>query len=260
MAKQSGLGDRVYIDGYDIAGDVQTYTIQGGFAVIDMTGIDKYAFERKGGKRSGSISAVTYLNPGDLAFASPLVDTGSHELLRAMSVSDRVVSLFRGQSADAASLVALQGSYDPTLAADGALTIAVGAQSNAYGLDWGDTLTAQTGNGKSTVTGAGAITSRDFTSATAFGAQAYLHVFNFVGTDATVSIQSSSDNGAGDAFSNVTGLVFDAITTGPQAQRKQTTRTLAIERYLRVNVATTGGFTSLTFAVMVNKNLTLTNM
>lgn len=259
MAKQSGLGDHLYIDGYDIAGDVQSYTIQGGFAVIDMTGIDKYAYERKGGKRSGSINAVTYFNPGDLTFASPLVDTGSHELLRAMSVNDRVVSLFREQSQDAASLVALQGNYDPTEAADGALTIAVGAQSNAYGLDWGDTLTPATA-GKNTVTGAGALASRDFTTATAFGAQAYLHVFNFAGTDATVSIQSSSDNGAGDAFSNVTGLVFDSITTGPQAQRKQTTRTLSIERYLRVNVATTGGFSTLTFAVMVNKNVTLTNL
>lgn len=259
MGKQSGLGDHLYIDGHDIAGDVQTYTIQGGFAVIDMTGIDKYAYERKGGKRSGSISAVTYFNPGDRTFATPLVDTGSHELLRAMSVSDRVVSIFREQSTDGASLVALQGNYDPTLAADGALTIAVGAQSNAYGLDWGDTLTTGTA-GKSTVTGAGALTSRDFTAGTSFGAQAYLHVFNFSGTDATVSIQSSSDNGAGDAFANVTGLVFDQITTGPQAQRKQTTRTLSIERYLRVNVATTGGFSTLTFAVMINKNLTLTNL
>ncbi len=252
MAKQSGLGMRFFVDGYDIAGDVQSCSISGGHAVFDMTGIDKSAYERQGGRRDGTIEATTFYNPGALAIATPLVDTGSHYLLRGVPVTDRVVTAWVGQSTDAASLVAKQGNYDPTLAADGSLTIALSAMGNGYGLEWGTQLTA----GKVTATGAGAQTSVDFTAATAFGAQAYLHVFEFTGTDATVSVQSSSDNGAGDAFANVTGLVFDSITTDPQAQRKETTRTLAIERYLRVSVATTGGFTSLTFAVMVTKNAT----
>lgn len=254
MAKTSGLGMSVFVDGLDIGNDVQSFNCSGGPAVLEFTGVDKFAYERKGGKRSGMLSAVTYFNPGALNTAVP-GETGSHRLLRAMPLTDRIVTAWHNGTTDAASLVAKQGLYDPTLAADGALTIAVDAQSNGYGLEWGTQLTAD----KVTITGAGAQASVDFTAATAFGAQAYLQVFSFAGTDATVAIQSSSDNGSGDAFSNVTGLGFTAITTTtPQAQRVETTRTLSIERYLRVNVTTSAGFTSLVFAVMVVKNATST--
>lgn len=252
MAKSSGLGMRFFVDGYDIAGDVQTLAIRGGPAVLDMTGIDKGAFERKGGLRDGGIDATTFYNPGALAIAAPLVDTGSHYLLRAMPLTDRIVSAWH-PSGDAANVVAKQGTYDPARGADGSLTANITALANGYGLEWTDSLTV----GKVTATGAGAQTSVDFAAATAFGAQAWLHVFEFTGTDATIAVQSSSDNGAGDAFANVTGLVFDAITTDPQAQRKETTRTAAIERYLRVNVSTSGGFASMTFAVFIAKNKTL---
>lgn len=255
MAKTSGLGMSFFVDGHEIAGDVQTFTVRGGPAVHELTGVDVYAYVRQGGRRDGTIDATTYWNPGDLDFATPLVDTGSHYLLREVGLTDKIVTAWHTQTTDCASLIGLQGSYSPTEAADASLTSTLDVRSNGYGLEWGDQLTA----GKVTRTGVGAQTSVDFTGATAFGAQAYLHVFDFDGTDATISVQSSSDNGAGDAFANVTGLVFDSITTGPQAQRKQTARDAAIERYLRVSTATTGGFTTITFAVMVVKNTTLVN-
>lgn len=255
MAKTSGLGIRMAIDGYDVAGDVQSFTAHGGCAVFDMTGIDKEAYERQGGRRDGGMEMVTFANTGALAIATPLVDTGSHYLLRPITLTDRILTAWMPTGTDAVSLVAKQGNYDPTEAADGALTIQLGALANGYGLEWGDQLTA----GKVSSTGAGAKPSVDFAAATSFGAQAWLQVFDFDGTDATVAVQSSSDDGGADAFANVTGLVFDQITAGPQAQRKETARTAAIERYLRVNVTTTGGFTSLSFLVVVTKNLTLVN-
>lgn len=255
MAKTSGLGMRFAIDGYDIAGDVQSLTCRGGPAVWDATAIDNLAFARQGLLRDGAVSAVTYVNPGELDYATPLVDTGSHYSLRAMPLTDRIITCWMTQTSDAFSMIGKQGNYDPVRNADGSMTASVNATSNGYGLEWGDQLTA----GKVSVSGAGAQTSVDFTAATAFGAQAYLQVPHFDGTDATVAIQSSSDNGAGDAWANVSGLVFDEITTGPQAQRKETARTASIERYLRVNVSTTGGFTELVFIVVVTKNLTLTN-
>lgn len=254
MAKSTGLGMRFFVDGYDIAGDVQSLNIRGGPSVLDMTGIDKSAFERKGGLRDGGIDATTYYNPGALVIAAPLIDTGSHYLLRAMSLADRIVTAWH-PSGDAATLVAKQGTYDPVRGADGSLTASITTLANGYGLEWGDSLTV----GKATISGAGAQTSVDFAAATAFGAQAWLHVHEFTGTDATVAIQSSSDNGAGDAWANVTGLVFDQVTTDPQAQRKETGRTASIERYLRVNVTTSGGLTSMTFSVFVAKNKTLTS-
>ena len=74
---------------------------------------------------------------------------------------------------------------------------------------------------------------------------------NVTGTNATFTIQSSSDDGAGDAFAAVTGGAFTQVT-GVGWERIQTARALAIERYLRV--AVTGTFTSVTFAVIVVRN------
>lgn len=91
---------------------------------------------------------------------------------------------------------------------------------------------------------------------TLFGAQAYLHVIGFTGTDATVKLQHSSDNGGTDAYADITGGGFTAVTTGPQAQRIQTTRALPIKRYLRVVTTTSAGFTSLEFLVAVVRNET----
>lgn len=87
---------------------------------------------------------------------------------------------------------------------------------------------------------------------TAFGAQAYLHVSAFAGTDVTVTIQDSADNSS---FANVTGLSFAQVTGGvPLAQRIATSNTATIRRYLRAITTTSGGFTSVTFAVVINRN------
>jgi len=86
----------------------------------------------------------------------------------------------------------------------------------------------------------------------AFGAQAYLQVPAFTGTDVTVTIQDSADNSS---FSNVSGLSFTQITgSTPLAQRVATGNTATIRRYLRAVTTTSGGFSSLQFGVIVNRN------
>jgi hypothetical protein len=41
MAKQTGLGDQLYVDGYDIAGDIQAIgSISTPIAALEMTGIN----------------------------------------------------------------------------------------------------------------------------------------------------------------------------------------------------------------------------
>lgn len=89
---------------------------------------------------------------------------------------------------------------------------------------------------------------------TRHGLQAYLHVLAFTGTDATIKVQESSDNGATDAWADVVGGTFTAVTSGPQAQRLQTARGLTVERYLRVVTTTSAGFTNLQFLVVAVKN------
>lgn len=88
-----------------------------------------------------------------------------------------------------------------------------------------------------------------WTLQTAFGAQAYLQATGFAGTSVTVTVQDSADNSS---FAAVTGLAFTAVTAAPNAQRLATANTATLRRYVRV--ATTGTFTSASFAVMLNRN------
>lgn len=246
MAKQSGLGDAFWVDGYDLSGDTQQLgNVGGGPAVFDVTPINKLAVERIGGLRDGRMEWVAFFNDAT---------DQEHEVLSTLPTADRVCTYARGTSlgSPAACLVGKQINYDPTRGQDGMLTLAVNAQANSYGLEWGRQGTA----GKRTDTEATSGSSIDNAAATAFGLQAYLQVFSFTGTDATVKIQESSDNGAGDAWADVVGGGFTAVTTGPQSQRIQTARDLAVERYLRVVTTTSGGFTSLVFAVVICVNTT----
>jgi hypothetical protein len=244
MAKQSGLGDNFYVGGYDISGDTASLDeIGGGPAVIDVTGINKPAFERIGGLRDGRIEWTSHFNVG-------AGTDGTHNRLATLPYTDRHLMYFRGTTlgGPAACLVGKQLNYDMTRADDGKLSIKVRAESNSYGIEWGTSLTA----GKRSDTTATNGTSVDFgTGSTAFGAQFYLQVFSFTGTSCTVKIQESSDNGAGDAFADVTGGTFTAAT-GITVERLQTGRTQTVERYLRA--VTTGTFTQCTFAVVAIRN------
>jgi hypothetical protein len=170
--------------------------------------------------------------------------------LSTLPTTDQILTYCRGAAlgSPAASLVGKQINYDPTRAADGSLTIAVQALANGYGIEWGRLLTA----GIRTDTSATNGSSVDFgTGSTAFGLQAYLHVFAVTGTSITVKLQESSDDGAGDAWADVTGGAFTAAT-GVTSQRIETARGQTVERYLRV--VTTGTFSNAQFAVAVTRN------
>lgn len=83
----------------------------------------------------------------------------------------------------------------------------------------------------------------------AFGAQAYLHVFGFTGTDATVTVQHSADNSTW-----ATLAAFAPSTSGPGYQRVATSNTATVNRYLRAITTTSGGFSSLEFGVVLVRN------
>jgi hypothetical protein len=122
-------------------------------------------------------------------------------------------------------------------------------------------VTAGSGDGTYTVPAGQAITltysaapTWTWTLATAFGAQAYLQVTAFTGTSVTVEIEDSADDSS---WAAVTGLTFTAVTAAPATQRLATANTATIRRYLRV--ITTGTFDPATFAVVINRNLAVTN-
>lgn len=249
MAKSSGLAMKVFVDGYDISGDYQSLSaIGGGVAVIDTTGVDKLAFERIGGRRDGRVDGTTHFNPETIAGGG--TEDRSHLVLRALPLTDVMVTVALPAAGEAWSLIAKQGNYDPTVAADGAITCAVNCQANGYGLEPGKLLTPL---GKLTQSGAANGAGVDFGAGASFGLQAHLQVFAFTGTSATVKLQQSSDNGVGDAWADVTGGAF-AAATARGTQRIQTARNQAVERYLRL--VTTGTFTNLVFAVTAEVNQT----
>lgn len=247
MAKQSGLGDNFYLDAFNVSGDISSLgSISCPMGALEVTGIDKFATERIYGHQDGHMEATTFFNDA----------TGQeHDALKTLPRTDRVFSYFHGSTLGnaAASMVCKQIGYDGTRADDGALTYEFVGEANSFGLDWGRMVTPGVRTDGSATNG----TSVDFgTGSTAFGLQMYVHLFAFTGTSVTITLQESSDNGAGDAFAAVTGASTGALTT-PQAMRLQTSRTQTVERYLRV--VTTGTFSNAVFAVSINRNETLVN-
>jgi hypothetical protein len=244
VAKQSGIADNFYVSQFNVSGDTQALgSIGGGVAVIDVTGIDQSAYDRVGGLRDGRIEWTSFFNDA----------TGrAHLALRGLPATDRVCSYFRGTAlgSPAASVVAKQINYDGTRPTDGSFTLAVSAQSNGYGLTWGRQLTA----GLRTDTAATNGASIDTAASASFGWSAFLHVTAFTGTDVTVKIQDSADNAA---WADLSGGSFAQITAATSERIAAVTPTATVRRYVRAVTVTTGGVTSVTFAVNFAKNDTV---
>jgi hypothetical protein len=241
MAKTGGLGDNLYLSGYNLSGDIGALSkIQGGSKPIEVTGIDKSAFERIFGQRDGSMSWQAFFNTAI---------GRAHPVLAALPTADVVATYCRGTNLGdpCATLVSKQIGYDGNRTQAGEFTFNVDAQANGYGLEWGVQLAA----GPRTDTAATNGSSIDTTASLAFGAQAYLQVFSFTGTDVTIKVQDSADNVS---FADVAGLTFTAVTAAPTTQRLATSNTATIRRYLRVITTTSAGFTSASFMVHLTKN------
>ena len=251
MGKETGLGAALYVSGIDLSGDTELVSrIAGGPNLLPSTGIDKSAMERFGGNRDGGIEFSSWFNKET---------DQSHLTLSTLPTADRIVTYCHRAATigdSAASVLAKQINYDPTRAADGSLTSGVQALANGYGLEWGKLLTP----GKRTDSGATNGATFDYGATigqTLFGAQAYLHVFAFTGTDATVVIEDSTSD-----FAAVTLLTFTEVSAlggANNGERIETaSRTETVDRYVRVTTTTSGGFSDLVFAVEFVKNETET--
>lgn len=243
MAKSTGLGDQLFVDGYDLSGDVGAITrIANPSQALNVTAVNATAMERIHGHYDGEIAFTSFLN-----------DAAGHEhlILRGKSSGvDRQALYFRGSAIGnvGAALVAKQINYDPNRGADGSLISNIQCLGNLYGLDWGYQLTA----GKRTDTTATNGTSLDNAAASATGLVAYLQVFSVTGTSVTVKIQESSDNAVGDPFADI--VTFTAVAGAAVGFERKALAALTTpaERYLRV--VTTGTFSNAVFAVLVSRN------
>lgn len=243
MAKVSGLGDNFWVGGNDLSGDTQSLAVNGGPAALDLTPITVAGFFRLGGERDGAMKWVSFFNP-----------TGAHPVLSALPTTDTLGTYVAGLGSTvqaignpAACMQGLEVDYAPTRAVGGALTIAVNLTADEYGLEWGQLLTPGIRTDVAATTG----TALDGLASSSFGAQAYLHVFGFTGTDATVKLQDSADNVT---FTDVASGAFAQTTAGPGWQRIALSNAATVRRYVRATTVTTGGFTSLAFAVVLVRN------
>lgn len=243
MAKATGLGQFILVAGVDLSGDTQSVSVRGGPAPIELTGINKSAPERAGGRLDGGIDWVSFFD--DAAGQA-------HPTLKGLPTTS--VHVMYGDASTigqpAACEVAKQINYDPTLGNDGTLTLAVQSMvSDGASVEWCDLLTA----GLRTDTAATNGSSLDGAAATTTGWAAYLQVSAFSGTDVTITIQDSADNSS---WANVTGGAFTQVTSGPTTERIEGAAGATLRRYVRVITTTSGGVTSVTFAVAITRHPT----
>lgn len=249
MAKGSGLGMGFDVDGIDLSGDINSFAkIAGGLGgTMDVTGIDKFAPERQGLLRTGGIDFLAYFNPSA---------GQAHPKFSALPTADVVCTARFGTTiGDAAvSMVGKQIGYDPKRDKNGSLLIDVRTLCNGFGLEWGQQLTAGKRTDGTATNGA----SLDYGATigtTNFGLQMYVQLYAFTGTSVTITVQSSTDNAAGDPFATVTGATTGALSA-VGAVRVATAGNVAVERYLRV--VTTGTFSNAIFHVNLIRNVTAT--
>ena len=242
MAKQSGLGDDFYVGGYHIGGDIQQLAISGPMAPLDVTDITQSAVSRLGGERDGLMDITSY---HDTAAGK------AHVAFRGLPTADVQMMYLRGTTLGnaAACMIAKQVGYDPTRDQAGNLTFKVQGMANSTGLGWGVQLTA----GLRTDTSATAGTGVDTAASVAHGGQAYLQVTAVSGTDVTVKIPDSADNST---FADVTSFAFAATSAANTTQRIAIADGATIRRYVRATPVTTGGFSSVSFVVVMVTNLT----
>lgn len=243
MTKTGGMGDLLFVGGYNLSGDINSLQKVGGGGAtpLDATDITQGANDRFGGVLGGAIDFTAYHN---------VASARAHPRLSLLPTTDVQVSYFRGAAIGnpAASMIGKQVNYDGTRGQDGSFLLTVNALSTgAIPLVWGEQATAGIRTDTTGTTGS-ALDSGAAT--TNFGLQAYLHVFSFTGTSFTATIHESSDN-SGDAYAAVTGGAF-AAASAIGTQRIATATNLAVERYLKV--ITTGTFTEASFAIVVVRN------
>ena len=240
FSKTGGLGDNFYIGGYDLSGDIASLDqISGPMTPFDVTPINASANVRIGGLRSGDLQFTSFF---DAAAGQ------EHVALSTLPTTDVIATYCRGTVLQnpAACIHGRQINYDPTRDNTGNLTLKVEVQSDSYGLEWGEQLTAGLRTDGSATVGS-AITD---TAASNYGGQAYFQLVSFTGTSVTIDIQSATSSGGSYSSTGLTTTAMNAVGS----QRLATANNLTINQYLKV--VTTGTFSNAVFNVVFIRNAT----
>jgi len=237
MAKKSGLGQQIFVHGYDLSGDVATIdNASSPRGLLDTTALNAPAHERILGLSDGNIGVSSWFNDAT---------EQEHAAFSGLPTADRIVMwVFGATRGDvSACLVAKQVNYDAARGNDGSLSFTIDTQATTgVPLLWGNTLTT----GKETHSSATTSTSRDDGATTGYGLVGILSVTDVDSGTVTVNIQQSADNVT---FANILGFAAVSAAAAPTAQRLPLSG--AILRYLRVR--TTGTFTNCDFCMVTRR-------
>ena len=137
--KSTGLDVRCYVVGYDISGDANALNdIGNGTEMYEVTGLNKSAIERIGGRVSGQCTVNSWFDNA----------TGQqHDAFLESNVlpsADRLVLIPMGAAiGDACAMLnAKQSSYEVSNPSGGAMAASAEFQSDDYGVEFGVMLTA----------------------------------------------------------------------------------------------------------------------
>ena len=240
MSKRSGLGNRLYVGGYDLSGDVgaiSSLSTPRGSQV--NTGIDKFATERLLMGVDASLSFDTWFNDATDKL---------HDALSTLPTTDRqaifAVSTTRGASAF--SMEAKQVNYDWTRSAEGGLAGAVSlSQSGGERPEWGEMIAM-----KETIASAGDLTGWIDVGGvqTTDGVVCRLQIFTLGSGTPVITLQDSSDTTNGDDGSWSTIGTF-TNNTARTAQRLSVAGN--VEKALRIEAS--GTFTNLVVVAVVRR-------
>jgi hypothetical protein len=239
MAKKSGLGQQIFVHGYDLSGDVAAIDNAGSPRnLLEITAVNASGIERLVGLSDGNLSVSSWFNDAT---------EQEHAAFSGLVTTDRILTWALGATRGdvAACLVAKQLNYDGSRGTDGSLSFSIDSQADGISLDWCNTLTT----GKETHSSAGSSTSRDDGAATTAGMVAYLEITDCDSGTPTVTIQESSDNGSSDAWANC--MVFSSVGYASTPTAERSTMSGTVKRYLRVT--TTGTFSNLDFCVSTRR-------
>src|SRR5690242_7475665 len=219
MAKQTGIVSKLFIDAYDVSGDIGAInTIGLSRSQLDVTSIQSDFMERLPGIGDGTLSFTSFFNTA-----------GAHARLSAMATATKLVTASLGTAvgAVAATINGPEATYNTTRGNDGSLVSQADFVSyGGNGVEWGRLGTTATQSFAS----AGSAATLDGTASSSTGAAAVLHLISIASGTATFKVQDSADDAS---YADVTGLAFTAASAGT-AQRVETAGTATLRRYTKV--------------------------
>lgn len=240
MAKSSGLGDGLILNGYDLSGDVgAVQRIASPKPTLDVTGLNSSAHERIQGPGDGGIDFNAFFNDA----------TGQEHLALKAKTDPAYVMYLNGSTLanPCAMLVALQTNYDWSRGNDGSLVGSIQTLSKGHvagtitnvGLEWGKQVTA----GKITHASATSSTG-DVTTQSTAGAAAQLQISSIGSGTPTFLIEDSSDttNGIDGVWATLITFTINTANTGERLTVSGT-----VDKGLRAR--TTGTFTNAVFVM-----------